>query len=272
MHGGRNGRLSASFGWLWRDFWQRRWVGGGAQAQTLIIDIFPSQDNPTQTLWIFSGNGSRPFYGSTIRSGGNNFHQRDSWKTELFYIENYPNNAIFNLTPLFGSTNAIDIDSITKRLPGAPGFGPFSANTVQFDSNNVTNSPTMNAGSATKTIGSIFMNSATQDETGIRGTAGGNLAYTTNNVFRWFGSGIIDKPIGDFRRAVRPGGLEVTRTLYSENNVSIRPYFLSGGSITIRRHPYIIPEPAEYALVFGLFALGFVIFMKYKVQQDGKRK
>ena len=42
------------------------------------------------------------------------------------------------------------------------------------------------------------MNDADFDEIGIRGTQGNNLVYTTNDIFRWFGAGIMDKPIGDF--------------------------------------------------------------------------
>ncbi len=48
----------------------------------------------------------------------------------------------------------------------------------------------MNAGSA-------FVDA----EMGVRGAGGGNLAYNTNGTrFAWFGSGILNKPIGDFGR------------------------------------------------------------------------
>ena len=74
---------------------------------------------------------------------------------------------------------------------------PFYFGTT-FDANS-TNAPTMTAGSASKTIGSIFMNDASNgDEIGVRGTSGANLAYNTNGTFRWFGAGIMSKPIRDF--------------------------------------------------------------------------
>ena len=120
----------------------------------------------------------------------------------------------------------------------------------------------MTAGSATKTIGSIFMNrglrsdSSTADEMGIRGTSGGNLAYTNGQTFRWFGSGILDKkPIGDF--TIHPNTPEIYNLLND-------PFF--GNDVHLRIYRGVIPEPEEYALVFGLFALAFVIFLKYKVQ------
>ena len=113
----------------------------------------------------------------------------------------------------------------------------------------------MTAGSASKTIGSIFMNDAAQDEIGIRGTVGGNLAYTNGQTIRWFGSGILDKPISDFK----PVG---TGARYGFLNDLGAPYFAqrnNQGSFSISVNSHIIPEPEGYALVFGLFALAFVI-------------
>lgn len=71
----------------------------------------------------------------------------------------------------------------------------------------------------------------------------------------------MDKPISDFFVASFPSTIG-------------DPYFSGRGWSEIQLEVFsnhVIPEPAEYALVFGLFAIGFVIFMKYKVQQDGKR-
>ena len=122
---------------------------------------------------------------------------------------------------------------------------------------------------ATKTIGSIFMNDggSADDEIGIRGTSGSNLAYNTNGTFRWFGAGILDKPIRDFYLvdpigfpSLQPGG---TRRWDSISTFSDRVYF-SGGRITISVNDFVIPEPAEYALVFGLFAIGFIFFRHFQ--------
>ena len=260
------------------------WTATTAQAQ-LYIDVYPSQDDPTKTIWIFGPSGhtdgsdsyySNAHYTSTIRSSGN-YHDRDSWKIgrgvqgSILYRANKPTNAFFNPTPLFSSTNhPKDIDSITRRLTSSHGFGPRTTNTIFFP-DSVTNAPAIrrhirNEFGTAKTIGSIFMNAgSTDDEIGIRGTSGGgNLAYTNGNRITWFGTGIINKPIDDF--------LHGSHSLASWPSMQGAPYFAGPGDVSISVRRNVIPEPAEYALVFGLFALAFVIFRKYKVQQDGKRK
>ena len=239
----------------------------GAQAQ-LIIDIYPSQDNPNQTLWIFSGS-STARYGSTIRSSGN-FHVRDSWKIRTgsigdLYTDNKPTNAVISLFPLFSSTNnQRDIDSITRRLPGAPSFGPFSENTILFSSIDVTNSPTMTAGSASKSIGSIFMNDSTFDEIGVRGTAGSNLAYTNGQTFGWVGSGILNKPISDFFISYAEA--------WNQNTFQGSPYFAPTrhGSVQLQIHRTVIPEPSSMALVAGLILVFIVILKNAYEKRNGK--
>ena len=232
-----------------------------AEAQ-LYIEIYPSQDNPnSETIWLFGGRETRPFYGSSIRSSGN-YHRRDSWKIESHktpYTTNKPTNALFNLSPLFGSTNTKDIASITTRLAGgARVTSPFYTG-ISFPTN-FTNTPTMavftnSVLSASKTIGSIFMNDDAVDEIGIRGASGGgNLRYGTNNTFLWFGSGILNKPIGDFT-------FSIGRDFPSIRNAQTHTPFFTGsnGRVIFWINHHVIPEPAEYALVFGLFALAFVI-------------
>ena len=174
------------------------WLATTAQAQ-LHVNIYPSQDNTNQTLWIFRGGFATAHYPSSIRSSGN-YHARDSWQIDDasdFYPANKPTNAFFNLTPLFGSTNAIDIESVQNRLPGG-GY-----RTSSFTAN-ATNAPAIRIVGdgysvvASRTIGKIFMNdTANYDEIGIRITPP-NLVYSSNNVFQLIGSGIMDKPISDF--------------------------------------------------------------------------
>lgn len=158
------------------------WTDTTAQAQ-LHINIYPSIDNPTsETIWIFGGSSSA-HYSSTIRSEGN-YHARDSWKLATsfysrdFYTANKPTNAFFNLTPLFSSTNnQRDIESVKVRQASAVLATGATVDVIRdraiFSSS--TNTPTVTTGSGSKTIGSIFMNDAADDEIGIRHTGGSNL-------------------------------------------------------------------------------------------------
>ena len=92
------------------------------------------------------------------------------------------------------------------------------------------------------------------EEMGIRITSP-NLVYSANDSSLWIGSGILNKPIGDFNTGGFWNG--------SLNGIA-NPYFGNlGGSIQVRVSSSVIPEPEEYALVFGLFALGFVIFRRH---------
>ena len=115
-------------------------------------------------------------------------------------------------------------------------------------------------GSTSRPIGSLFMNDGNIDEIGIRITPP-NLVYSSNSVSRWIGSGIVDKPIGDFENGRWRRGFFGTPPY--------APYF-AGGSVGINIHSSVIPEPAEYALVFGIFALAFVI-VRRRFQKKGLR-
>ena len=90
------------------------------------------------------------------------------------------------------------------------------------------------------------MNDANVDEMGIR-IAPPNLVYSANDASSWFGSGVLDKPFSDF----------IIGSSNTGNTQDPRLYFAGG----VRWHTSgrIIPEPEEYALVVGLFALAFVI-------------
>ncbi len=227
-----------------------------AEAQ-LFINVYPSQNNTNQTLWLFSGE-QQAEHTSTIRSSGN-YHRRDFWKmnpagpvTNFYYGADKPTNAFFNLTPLFGSTNAIDIESIRTRFSGLPGsYGSLGTNTLWFHYH-ATNAPTVTTGSGSKTIGKMFMNdTSTYDEMGIRHTGGSNLWYTNQQRIYFSGAGIMDKPILDFGSA--------------HNNSQERSFL---GNTVVWVHHQVIPEPEQYALVFGIFALAFVIFRR-RFQKKG---
>ena len=249
------------------------WTAITAQAQ--VIAVYPSQDDPTKTIWIFRDFGGEPFYGSSIRTGANTFHRRDSWRPEStvdnslrLYAANKPTNQLFNL----GSTNAIDIESVRTRLAGSTRATSIFYSGVTFPTN-ATNTPTMavftnSVLSASKTLGNIFMNAgAAADEFGIRGSGGGNLVYTTNDTFHLFGSGIMNKPISDFSFPSDTSPPRTRSIFSSPHDLNERPYFHSA-YIDIYRH--VIPDPAEYALVFGLFAIGFVFFRHFRKKPPTK--
>ena len=223
------------------------------QAQ-LFIHIYPSQDNPTnQTLWIFSGSSTAFSGGTQIRtsSDSNNYGAGEgSWEfAENFYDANKPSDVNFQLSPLFSSSNTNDIESVRTRTAGVWGAGsPFA--------NNATNTPTITIGSGSRTISHLFMDedSGQEDDLGIR-VSGSSLSYSTGNSSAWVGSGIINKPIGDFFAGT------------FNRNFGGRFAANSEGSIRLVVNSQVIPEPEEYALVFALFALGFVFFHRRQMQK-----
>ena len=89
-----------------------------------------------------------------------------------------------------------------------------------------------------------------------------NLLYGSGEAISWVGAGLINKPIGDFFAGAftdhEDGG--GSRTFASGNN-----------SVRVVVNSQIIPEPEEYALVFGLFALGFVILRRH-LQKKKRRQ
>ena len=241
-----------------------------AQAQ-LILDVYPSQDNPTsETLWIFSGSSSvaspatlrtsstsHSSADGYIRRSGNNYNTRDTFKTTggNLYAQNFPTNAAFTLSALTPSSLTFtnkNYNSLTGRLNAV-----FKRDAI-FLPNNVTNTPTISFGvGSTLTIDSVYMhhyNGGDNHDLGIRvsDTTGADLVYNSGASMRWFGAGTINKPIGDFRAGS-----------YRSQANSIGSFFPDQGAL-VRVHSQVIPEPEEYALVFGLFALGFVFFHRWQ--------
>ena len=226
---------------------------GGYKAQAqLFIHIYPSQDNPTtQTLWVFSGSSqTTTLFSSSIRPSGT-YGIGDSWEVggNLFNA-NKPDNQIFTLSSLFSSTNTNDIASVNARIPGG------GKTNITFAAS-ATNTPTITFGGSSggsRTIASFYLDEdlGDEDDMGIR-VSGSNFSYPTNVSSAWTGAGILDKPIGDF----------FTGTF--NNSVNAAPLFAStSGQVRIVVNNQIIPEPEEYALVFGLFALGFVFFHRWQ--------
>ena len=227
--------------------------GGGVANAQLFVNVYPSQDNTNQTVWIFSGSSTTVYSGTTsIRSSGN-FNNRDTALINSnngnFYNANRPNNQLLTLSPLLSSTNSKDIASVNARIPGG------GKTNITFLAN-ATNTPTITiTGRGTRTIARLFMDekpSSNRDGWGIR-IQSPNLLYGSGETSSWVGAGVINKPIGDF----------YTGTFNNWGNV---PRFAgsSDGSVRIVVNSQLIPEPEEYALVFGLFALGFVLFHRWQ--------
>ena len=95
------------------------------------------------------------------------------------------------------------------------------------------------------------------DNLGIR--ASSSLSYGTTQSSAWTGAGIINKPIGDFFSG------RTFNNLGAGSNPNWGPWFAaaSDGSVRVVVNSQIIPEPEECALVFALFALGFVILRRH---------
>ena len=77
-----------------------------------------------------------------------------------------------------------------------------------------------------------------------------SFSFSSSQSSAWTGAGILNKPIGDFFAGT------YNRTSGAFSQVS---YFVANSlnSLQVTINSAIIPEPEEYALIFGLFALGF---------------
>ena len=217
----------------------------------MIIDVYPSQDTPTNSIWIFSGS-STVAAGATLRTSATSHSSADGWQTERdIYAANHPSGAQITLSPLFSSSNAKDIASVNARIPSG------GKTNITFAAN-ATNTPTITIGTTpvNRTINRMFMNNINvADQIGIRVSSGFNYGSYVGQASSWTGSGLlINKPVSDF----------VTGNV--GNWATINPNFASG--VTLRFHSTIIPEPEEYALVFGLFALGFVFFHRWQKKRQ----
>lgn len=234
------------------------------QAQ-LYIDVYQSRDNNQQTLWVFSGSSTTAQLWSvrTAVAGNDNFNRRDSWEVTgnggALFPTNAPTNQRLALAPITG------LDAITSRDRW------YVANvlTNTTTATDPTLSITTNSVARTRAITSLFLNddpgsgTTDRDELGIR-VSGSAFRYDNGGTSEWSGAGILAKPFSDFYSGDTDG------TAFSFNNLGTGgtggPRFAAGsdGSVVVRFHRgTVIPEPEEYALALGLFALGFVMVRRH---------
>ena len=225
-----------------------------SQAQ-LFIHVYPSQDNPTsQTLWIFSGTSTASLFGSIRTSSiSTPLSNQDSWwfgtpNSGNIFQANGPTNSNISLSSLFSSANTADRNSGLSRIPGG------GRTNITFAAS-ATNTLTIVIGSGSRTISHLFLDddASNRDDMGIR-VSGSSLSYSSGNSSAWVGSRIINKAIGDFFT-----GAFNNRAAVGDPSFAAR----SNGAVRLVINSQIIPEPEEYALIFGLFALGFVILRRH---------
>ena len=254
-----------------------------SQAQ-VYIDIFPSQDNANQTLWLFSGSIGDfwTFHNSnpTIRTSGH-YARGDTAKTSnAFFPTGTTTTSGSNhaLTPLFTATatNApLDFESLRTRLGQTIKLGTTNTNDDITIPSTATNTPTLTVSSrGSRTIANMYLRDnagSVWDDIGPR--VNSNLDYRDNNnnaryTFSWTGAGVMNKPISHFNLTTA-GSYNGNRAAGSESILGGFPGGGQANELRIRVHGAVIPEPEEYALIFALFALGFVFF--HRRMQKKKR-
>ena len=248
--------------------------GGGYNAQAqLWLDIFPSQDDTNATLWVFSGSSSGWAHNNVpprIRTSGS-YDRRDTHKTSSAFLQDPISTtppANYNLTPLFTATAtnaAKDLESLRTRLGQTIKLGTTNTNDDITIPSTATNVPTISyAGRGSRTIAAMFLNNVQNtgwDDIGPR-ISGSELNYGSSSVaVNWIGAAIMtNKPIAHFHLTT-PGSYNGNR---SGNGVLGGWTGPQANNLRIRVYGSAIPEPEEYALVFGLFALGFVFFHRHR--------
>ncbi len=240
-----------------------------SQAQ-LYIDIYPSQDNyKNQTLWVFSGDsqasllltGLGPYIRHNALAGTASANERDTYALQdLLFAGTRDGGFPFSVPQLYPlsslSSSSLDYAGVTNFWASTNTVSSLStaagSPSLSF-SNRVVNGAVTN-----RSISHLFLYAqpSGDDQVGPLVSGGSNLTYGTNRpAVNWVGAGLIDKPIGDF----------LSRNPYIRNKANALGYFGAstlGNGLRIRVHSSTVPEPEEYALIFGLFALAFVIFRR----------
>ncbi len=217
-----------------------------SQAQ-LAITVNPLQGDTNRTVWTFTGSSAASRDGSIPISGGS--QSQGGYGNLLNYD-----------APATGVLTASDQLITSGNLPALIGNYALSFST------NVNFQPRITISNNTQTISHIYLlNTPGLDSVGIRVSGASPFSYNTNAPVSWRGRG----------RGILPYSItNLTTTAAGEYFYSYTqgPYFAaagtrgtpaSGGLRMIVSSTPVVPEPEEYALVFGLFALAFVIFRRH---------
>ena len=238
-----------------------------AQAQ-LYIDVYQSRDNTNQTLWVFSGSGTtRQLWSVRNNNPANaNYNRRDVWHVADNNGDLYAGTEPIGQHLALASITTLDANTSRDRWHVANVLTNLTTATDPTISFTTGSNPQRD-----RTINTIYMNrspggqgaTAGLDRIGIR-VSGGSFTYQNNDASSWSGAGILNKPFSEFETGSTDGTFTYNNWANLENS---GPAFAqrTQGSVQIRFHRgTIIPEPQEYALIFGLFALGFVLFRRHR--------
>ena len=223
------------------------------QAQ-LYVDIYPSQEYTNGILFIFSGSTTAPRSSSIRTSSGTVWFFQDTGRLFDSLTASDPGTGLKTLTPVPVSATDKDHGSLLFSLR------TINSAFTNANLNVLTNTPTMTAGSNSQTITHLHLDSA--DRFGPRVSS--SLSYTSGGTVSWTGAGTLaNVAISVFNTRdpyIRARKVGSAGSFYG-GSAGITTQVADG--LRIRVHTTIIPEPEEYALAFGLFALAFVLLHRH---------
>ena len=234
-----------------------------SQAQ-LYIDINPLQgDTNNTTLWTFSGSSTPDtLISSSIAPSSVN--------TNHFGSQG-------NLYPFSAGQNYFSNPSGTQFLT-ASAPARYNTATNHALTANTYSLPQITTSSGTRIISHIrLQNNHPADTLGIRVSGTTSLGYTDGAAVSWSGQGTLPYPIGDFSLTAANEYFYGSAAFAAGSlNADIGFPHQFGLRVIVSSAPasLIVPEPEEYALVFGLLALGFIFFhrrMRKKRQASHSR-
>ena len=221
-----------------------------SQAQ-LILTINPLQgDTNNTTIWTFSGSTTPELSASIVPSSDNSNHS--------------PSEA--SLFPFAATSGYLSNPSATQFLTtNAP--ARYNTATNHALTANTYSQPQITTSSGTRTISHIrLQNNHPTDTLGFRVAGTTSLSYTNGAAVSWIGQGTLPYPIADFSLTAANEyfyGAPAFAAGYVNGGIGSPTSFDLRVVVSSAPASLIVPEPEEYALIFTLFALGFVIIRRH---------